>query len=40
VIEGSFNRRPDIVVFVNGLPLGVIELKCLSHKTLNLLGHL
>jgi type I restriction enzyme R subunit len=27
VIEGSINRRPDIVVFVNGLPLGVIELK-------------
>src|SRR5688572_18096648 len=22
VIEGSHNRRPDIVVFVNGLPLG------------------
>lgn len=27
VIAGSINRRPDIVVFVNGLPLGVIELK-------------
>ena len=27
VIEGQHNRRPDIVVFVNGLPLGVIELK-------------
>lgn len=27
VIEGRINRRPDIVVFVNGLPLGVIELK-------------
>jgi type I restriction enzyme, R subunit len=27
VIEGQQNRRPDIVVFVNGLPLGVIELK-------------
>lgn len=27
VIEGTYNRRPDIVVFVNGLPLGVIELK-------------
>lgn len=27
VIEGRNNRRPDIVVFVNGLPLGVIELK-------------
>ena len=27
VIEGKHNRRPDIVVFVNGLPLAVIELK-------------
>lgn len=27
VIEGSVERRPDVVIFVNGLPLGVIELK-------------
>ena len=27
VIEGKHNRRPDVVVFVNGLPLAVIELK-------------
>jgi len=27
VINGQHNRRPDVVVFVNGLPLGVIELK-------------
>ncbi len=27
VIEGQHNRRPDIAVFVNGLPLGLIELK-------------
>jgi type I restriction enzyme R subunit len=27
VIEGQHNRRPDTVIFVNGLPLGVIELK-------------
>jgi type I restriction enzyme, R subunit len=27
VIEGQHNRRPDVVTFVNGLPLGVIELK-------------
>ena len=27
VIEGQINRRPDIVVFVNGLPLGLVELK-------------
>ena len=27
VISGQYNRRPDIVLFVNGLPLTVIELK-------------
>jgi type I restriction enzyme, R subunit len=27
VIEGDTNKRPDIVLFVNGLPLVVIELK-------------
>ncbi len=27
VVENGFNRRPDVVVFVNGLPLGLIELK-------------
>ncbi|MCO6438136.1 MAG: type I restriction endonuclease subunit R [Phycisphaerae bacterium] len=27
VVEGQHNRRPDVVVFVNGLPLGIIELK-------------
>ena len=27
VIEASHNRRPDIIIFVNGLPLAVIELK-------------
>ena len=27
VIEGQQNRRPDVVLFVNGLPLAVIELK-------------
>jgi type I restriction enzyme R subunit len=27
VVEGQHNRRPDVVLFVNGLPLGVIELK-------------
>lgn len=27
VIEGSHRRRPDVVLFVNGLPLAVIELK-------------
>ena len=27
VVEGQHNRRPDIVLFLNGLPIGVIELK-------------
>lgn len=27
VIEGQHNRRPDVVVFLNGIPLGLIELK-------------
>jgi type I restriction enzyme R subunit len=27
VIENKAQRRPDVVIFVNGLPLGVIELK-------------
>ena len=27
VTDGQYNRRPDVVIFVNGLPLGVLELK-------------
>jgi len=27
VVEGQIERRPDVVLFVNGLPVGVIELK-------------
>ncbi|MCB0326299.1 MAG: type I restriction endonuclease subunit R [Bdellovibrionales bacterium] len=27
VIEDNNNKRPDLILFVNGLPLGVIELK-------------
>jgi type I restriction enzyme R subunit len=27
VIEGQHNRRPDVILFLNGLPLAVIELK-------------
>lgn len=27
VIEGQYNRRPDVILFLNGLPLAVIELK-------------
>ncbi len=27
IVENHVNRRPDVIIFVNGLPLGVIELK-------------
>ncbi|MBY3565692.1 type I restriction endonuclease subunit R [Rhizobium laguerreae] len=38
VIEGSINRRPDIVVFINGLPLGVIELKAPGGESATVAG--
>lgn len=33
VIENRKNRRPDIVVFVNGIPLAIIELKNVNEST-------
>ncbi|MGW2492932.1 type I restriction endonuclease subunit R [Streptomyces pseudogriseolus] len=35
-VVGGKNRRPDVVVFVNGIPLGLLELKSLAseHATL------
>jgi len=27
VVEGQVNRRPDVVVFLNGMPIGLLELK-------------
>lgn len=38
VINGQNNRRPDVVVFMNGLPLGVIELKAPGSVGAHLLG--
>ena len=38
VINGQNNRRPDVVVFVNGLPLSVIELKAPGSAGAHLLG--
>lgn len=38
VIEQSNNRRPDVVLFVNGLPLGVIELKNPGDENATLSG--
>ncbi len=32
VTENRNNRRPDVVLFVNGLPLGVVELKNLTDE--------
>jgi type I restriction enzyme R subunit len=32
VIEAQHNRRPDIVIFVNGLPLALIELKSAADE--------
>lgn len=38
VIENKTNRRPDIVLFVNGLPLAVVELKNASDESATLDG--
>lgn len=36
VIENTSNRRPDVVVFVNGIPLAVIEIKNPGSETATL----
>ena len=36
VVEGNQNKRPDIILFVNGLPLVVIELKNAVDENANL----
>lgn len=33
IIEGKHQRRPDVILFINGLPLVVIELKNLADET-------
>lgn len=38
VVEGRYNRRPDIVVFVNGLPLSIIELKNAGAENAHITG--
>lgn len=38
VINGQVNRRPDVVLFVNGLPLAVIELKAPGSTGAHLAG--
>jgi type I restriction enzyme R subunit len=36
IIEGNINKRPDIILFINGLPLVVIELKNASDENATL----
>ena len=38
VIENRHNRRPDVVVFINGLPIAVIEIKKPGSETATLAG--
>ncbi|MCY7277479.1 MAG: type I restriction endonuclease subunit R [Phormidesmis sp. CAN_BIN44] len=38
ITENRKNRRPDIVVFLNGLPLAVLELKNAASETADLEG--
>ncbi len=38
VVAGHVKRRPDVVVFVNGLPLAVIELKAPGSENATLAG--
>ncbi|KHK61592.1 type I restriction endonuclease subunit R [Pseudomonas frederiksbergensis] len=38
IISGQYKRRPDVVLFVNGLPLAVIELKAPGSAGANLVG--
>ncbi|MGO0711605.1 type I restriction endonuclease subunit R [Bacillus subtilis] len=36
IIEGQNNKRPDILVFVNGLPLVIIELKNATNEDVDI----
>jgi len=38
VEEGHFNRRADVVVFVNGIPLTVLELKNITDANATIRG--
>ncbi|MEQ1649180.1 MAG: type I restriction endonuclease subunit R, partial [Hyphomicrobiaceae bacterium] len=38
VIENRCDRRPDVVVFINGLPVGVIELKNAGNEAATIDG--
>lgn len=36
IMQGDYHRRPDVMLFVNGLPIGIIELKDPSNEKANL----
>jgi len=36
VEEGQFNRRADVVIFINGIPLAVLELKNIADESATL----
>ncbi len=36
IVEGNYNKRPDLILFVNGLPLVVIELKNAINEVANI----
>ena len=36
VMEGQVEKRPDIVIFVNGLPLAIFELKTVSDENITI----
>ncbi len=38
IIENKHNRRPDIIIFINGLPIAVIELKNAVNENTTLTG--
>ena len=38
IIENGKNRRPDVIVFVNGIPLGLLELKSPTDEHATLKG--
>ena len=40
VVEGEVERRPDVVLFINGLPLAILELKSPSAEQATLKGAL
>lgn len=36
VVNGDYNKRPDIVLFINGLPVVVIELKSSTNESVGI----